>query len=208
MILILSAGLELSKGECSVVDFRPHGRLDFEVPCGYGLYLPVPRVWQAGESGCLVNIWGESVIKPLGSWEPAYEATSWRAANHIQIPFLARDYPLKWDPGFFSKIWIYDSSGSIPTAWRSGERRQLLPPLGKSLEILPPLWTQLKSHSFLQPSLSLPDSLYLSSISPQCPLQMLPMTLTLHRNTLYQLCEMQLMYPTIQSFHILLTYIY
>ena len=91
--MILSAALELSKGKCFVVNFRPHGRLDFQVPCGYGLCLPVSHVWQAEENGCLVNTWGESVIKPLGSWEPAYEATSWRTTNHIQIPFLARVIP-------------------------------------------------------------------------------------------------------------------
>ena len=40
--------------------------------------------------------------QPLGLLR-TYEATSWTAANHIQIPLLS-SYPLKWDPRFFSKI--------------------------------------------------------------------------------------------------------
>lgn len=156
--MILSAALELSKGKCFVVNFRPHGRLDFEVPCGYGLCLPVSHVWQAEESGCLVNIWGESVIKPLGSWEHAYEATSWRAANHIQIPFLARVIPWNGILDFSLKSEFMTLLAVYPLLEEVGKEDNFCLLLGSHWKSCPP---------------SRPNSRPIPSFSLPCPCQTL-----------------------------------
>lgn len=59
----------------------------------------------------------------------------------LSIPARVRSWDphesLRWAPGFFSEIWTYGSSGRMPMVCGGGERKRLLFPLGKVLEILP-----------------------------------------------------------------------